>query len=102
MAMRKIIAVTVVCFLATMALAQSQFSQLASPSLDVRSVVWNPQVGKGSEYDLSTHNGTKTHISFIIVSTENANRQTSYWLETGMTDKRLGQVYQQSNEAENR
>jgi hypothetical protein len=74
-------------------LAQGQFGQLANPALDVRSVVWNPQVGQGSEYDLDSHNGSKMHISFIITGTETVNGQLGHWLETGMNFEELGQVY---------
>ena len=91
--MRKMIVLAAVCLSAAALWAQGQFSQLANPALDVRSVVWNPQVGQGSEYDLSTHNSTKMHVSFIVTGAESVNGQPGHWLETGMNFEELGQVY---------
>ena len=91
--MRKMLVLAAVCLSAAALWAQGQFSQLANPALDVRSVVWNPQVGQGSEYDLSTHNSTKMHVSFIITGAESVNGQPGHWLETGMNFEELGQVY---------
>jgi hypothetical protein len=93
--MRKILVLAAVCFSAAALWAQGQFSQLANPAFDVRSVVWNPQVGHGSEYDLSSNDGTRMHISFIITGTESVNGQPGYWLETGMNFDELGQIYSQ-------
>lgn len=91
--MRKILVLAAVCVSAAAMWAQGQFSQLANPAMDVRSVVWNPQVGQGSEYDLDSHGGTKMHVSFIITGTESVNGQPAYWLETGMNFEELGRVY---------
>jgi hypothetical protein len=92
--MRKIIVLAAACLSVTALLAQRQFTQLSGPALDVRAAVWNPQVGQGSEYDV-TNNGTKAHVSFMIVGQENTSGQTAYWLETGMNDERMGQIYLQ-------
>ena len=91
--MRKMLVLAAICLSAAALWAQGQFGQLANPSLDVRSVVWNPQVGQGSEYDMDSHNGTKMHVSFIITGTETVNGQPGHWLETGMNFEELGQVY---------
>ena len=54
----------------TTLLAQGPFSKLADPTVDVRDVVWNPQVGQGSEYDITTHNSSKIHVTLAVVGKE--------------------------------
>jgi len=76
-------------------LAQGPFGKLADPSLDVRSVVWNPQVGHGSEYDITTKNGSKMHVTLAIVGKESVEGQTAYWLETGMNNSEFGPIVSQ-------
>jgi hypothetical protein len=93
--MFRILILAAACFTAVVLLAQGPFGQLADPSLDVRSVVWNPQVGQGSEYDITTHSRSKMHVSLAIVGKESVEGQTGYWLETGVNDTQFGQVYLQ-------
>lgn len=94
--MRKMILVLVACLSCSLLVAQPQFTGLADPSTDIRAAVWNPRVGQGSEYDITTDNHTKTHVSFFITGTEDTRGQTGYWLETGMIFESLGQVYSQT------
>lgn len=77
---------------ATALLAQGPFGQLADPSLEVRSVVWNPQVGQGSEYDMTTDNGSKLHVTLTIVGKESVEGQTGYWLETAVNNTEFGPI----------
>lgn len=86
-----------ICFiaallLATGLLAQGPFGRLTDPSLDVRSAVWNPQVGQGSEYDMTTDNGSKLHVTLTIVSKESVEGETGYWLETAVNNTEFGPI----------
>jgi hypothetical protein len=76
-------------------LAQGPFSKLTDPTLDVRSVVWNPQVGQGSEYDITTKNGSKMHVTLAVIGKESLEGQPAYWLETGVNNSELGQIVSQ-------
>ena len=76
-------------------MAQGPFGKLSDPTLELRSVVWNPQPGQGSEYDISTHNGSNVHVSLIITGTETVDGQNGYWLELGGKFEDLGQIYSQ-------
>ena len=76
----------------TALLAQGPFSKLADPTVDVRGVVWNPQVGQGSEYDITTHNSSKIHVTLAVVGKESLEGQTAYWLETGVNNSEFGQI----------
>src|SRR5260221_7914946 len=77
---------------ATALVAQGPFSKLADPTVDVRGVVWNPQVGQGSEYDITTHNSSKIHVTLAVVGKESLEGQTAYWLETGVNNSEFGQI----------
>jgi len=94
--MRKIAVVILVSLFSANLPAQGPFSQLADPTSEVRTVVWNPQVGQGSEYDMTTHNGTTMHVTFAVTSTEAVEDQTGYWLEIGVNTSELGQIYMQN------
>jgi hypothetical protein len=76
-------------------LAQGPFGQLADPTLDVRSVIWNPQVGHGSEYDITTNNKSKMHVTLAIVGQESVEGQAAYWLEIGVNNSEFGQIVSQ-------
>ena len=91
--MRQIFLTVVVLTFSVFLMAQGPFDKLADPTLDLRNVVWNPQTGQGSEYDINTHNGTPVHVSLIITGSESVNGQTGYWLEIGGNFEGLGQIY---------
>lgn len=74
-------------------MAQGPFGKLSDPTLEIRNVVWNPQPGQGSEYDISTHNGSNMHISLLITGSETVDGQNGYWLELGGNFEDLGQIY---------
>lgn len=94
--MRTIYVFVLVLVFSMWGVAQGPFGKLADPTLELRSVVWNPQPGQGSEYDINTHNGTSLHVSLTITGTENVNGQTGYWLEIGGNFEQLGQIYSQT------
>src|SRR5258708_12889066 len=77
----------------TALLAQGPFSKLAEPTVDVRGVVWNPHVGQGSEYDITTHNSSKIHVTLAVVGEESLEGQTAYWLETGVNNNDFGPIF---------
>lgn len=93
--MLKIVVLAAACFVALALLAQSPFGSLAEPTLDVRTVVWNPQLGQGSEYDITTRNLSAMHVTLAIVGKESVDGQTGYWLEVGVNDSQAGQIYLQ-------
>jgi len=93
--MRTTILLAVVILAASALLAQGPFGKLADPSLDVRGVIWNPQVGHGSEYDITTNNGSKMHVTLAIVGKESVEGETAYWLETGINNSEFGQIVSQ-------
>src|SRR5260221_2966450 len=76
----------------TALLAQGPFGKLADPTSDVRGVVWNPQVGQGSEYDITTHNSSKIHVTLAVVGKESLEGQTAYWLDTRVNNSEFGQI----------
>ena len=90
--MRITILLGAVLLATTALLAQGPFSKLADPTSDVRGVVWNPQVGQGSEYDITTHNSSKIHVTLSVVGKESLEGQTAYWLETGVNNSEFGQI----------
>jgi len=93
--MRTTILLAVVILAASALLAQGPFGKLADPSLDVRGVIWNPQVGHGSEYDITTNNGSKMHVTLAIVGKESVEGETAYWLQTGINNSEFGQIVSQ-------
>ena len=93
--MRMIICLGAALILTAALLAQGPFGRLSDPTGDVRSVVWNPQVGQGAEYDMTTDNGSKVHVTLVVVGKESVEGQTGYWLETAVNNTDFGSIVMQ-------
>jgi len=54
--------------------------------------VWNPVVGSGATYDMLDKNNQKSSITFGVVSKEDVNGETGYWLQIVVSSEKTGQA----------
>jgi hypothetical protein len=56
--------------------------------------IFNPEVGLGANYDMTTSKGEKMTMSFAIVGTDTINGKSGYWTEVGMSGGKIpGTMY---------
>ncbi len=55
--------------------------------------IFNPTVGVGADYDVTTSKGENMKMSMAIVGTDTINGQTGYWMQMGFNSPKAGQVY---------
>jgi len=60
--------------------AHAQF-KMGGPTLGG---VWNPEVGAGGVYEVTTTNGKKATMEMAVVGKESVDGKEGYWLETSM------------------
>lgn len=60
--------------------AQAQF-KMGGPALGG---VWNPEVGAGGVYEVTTTNGKKATMEMAVVGKESVDGKEGYWFETSM------------------
>jgi hypothetical protein len=54
--------------------------------------IFNPKVGSGAGYEMDKQDGTKMPIELSIVGKETVDGKDGYWMETSMTDAKMGNV----------
>jgi hypothetical protein len=54
--------------------------------------IFNPVVGSGGQYDITTEKGTKMVMEIAVVGKESVNGKDGYWFETAMADASMGQM----------
>jgi hypothetical protein len=52
--------------------------------------VWNPVVGQGAAYEVTTQEGKKTQDEITVVGKESVDGKDGYWLEMAVTDPDRG------------
>ena len=54
--------------------------------------IFNPVVGSGGRYEMTTEKGTKMVMEIAVVGKESVNGKDGYWFETAMADTSMGQM----------
>src|SRR5579864_5244126 len=51
--------------------------------------LYNPTVGAGAQYEVTTANGQKTTMEVDVVGKESVNGKDGYWFEVPVNDERM-------------
>jgi len=70
-------------------LAGAQMGMHAGPAMRG---IFNPVVGSGGHYELTTDKGTKMVMEIAVVGKESIDGKEGYWFETTMADTSMGQM----------
>jgi hypothetical protein len=54
--------------------------------------IFNPVVGSGGQYEMTTEKGTKMVMEIAVVGKESVGGKEGYWFETSMSDTSMGQM----------
>ena len=85
--------IAVVCafYLTVLAVAASaQMGMGMRPSMPQG--IFNPTVGSGAQYEMTSTDGAKSTIEFTVVGKDTVNGKDAYWLEWAMTSGRMGEM----------
>jgi len=69
--------------------ASAQMGMHAGPAMRG---IFNPVVGSGGQYEMTTDKGTKMVMEIAIVGEESVGGKDAYWLETTMSNTPMGQM----------
>jgi hypothetical protein len=70
-------------------LASAQMGMHVAPAMRG---IFNPVVGSGGEYEMTTEKGTKMVMEIAIVGKESVAGKDAYWFETTMSNSPMGQM----------
>jgi hypothetical protein len=70
--------------------ASAQMGMSMRPSMPQG--VFNPTVGSGAQYEMTSTEGAKSTIEFTVVGKESVNGKDAYWLEWTMSSGRMGEM----------
>jgi len=70
-------------------LASAQMGMHVAPAMRG---IFNPVVGSGGEYEITTEKGTKMVMEIAIVGKESVAGKDAYWFETTMSNSPMGQM----------
>jgi hypothetical protein len=79
----------VACLLAMAATAGAQMGMRQSP---IPRGVFNPVVGSGAAYEITSSDGRKNNIEYAIVGKESVNGKDAYWMEWTTSGMGSGQM----------
>ena len=54
--------------------------------------IFNPVVGSGGQYEMTTEKGTKTVMEISVVGKDSVNGKDAYWFEMTMANTEMGQM----------
>jgi hypothetical protein len=54
--------------------------------------IFNPVVGSGGQYEMTTEKGTKTVMEISVVGKDSVNGKDAYWFEMTMANTSMGQM----------
>ena len=71
------------------AFATAQMGMHAGPAMRG---IFNPVVGSGGQYEMTTEKGTKMEMEIAIVGKESVGGKDGYWFEMAMSNTSMGQM----------
>jgi len=86
------------CCLGLMVPASPAHAQMGMQrSMPTMGGIFNPTVGLGADYDMTTSKGEKMTMSFAVVGTDTIDGKPGYWIEIGVTGGKMpGTMYMKS------
>jgi hypothetical protein len=86
--MIRVAAFCCLCLVALTSAAHAQFGRQQSPTLGG---LFNPVIGLGADYDMTTSKGEKMNFQMAIVGSDTVNGKQGYWMEITIAGGKMPQ-----------
>jgi hypothetical protein len=91
MYIKRVLSAAAVCCLCIAALAGTAGAQFGFQRTPTLGGLFNPVIGSGADYDMTTSKGEKMTMGISIVGSDTINGKQGYWMEIAVTGGKLPQ-----------